>query len=376
MQMSVSTLVSGGTGFVGRFIVENLLAAGHDVTVMGRTAPPDDFFSIPVHFVEGSLDPDRHQSAVFAGVDFFVHAAFDHLAGMYRGGEGDDDAGFRRRNHDGSIALFTAARRADVKRAVFLSSRAVYGVQAPGAILTEETTPYPDTLYGEVKLATEQHLYDMSVGGFCGSSLRVTGVYGPAGSGREHKWAGLFRDYLAGKPIAPRAGTEVHGRDVAAAVRLILEAPTVMVRSQVFNVSDLLVDRHELLSIVRDEMGSLVGPPHPASASLGHPLPGGERRSSPLAPAGQETVEEEARALKVSSPHRGEGGRAKRRPGEGAVRPTSQTPAPLASFPLPPPADHARLNVMASEKIRALGWRPGGAALLREFIRSQMPTAS
>ena len=254
-----STLVSGGTGFVGRFIVENLLAAGHEVTVMGRTEPSADFFSRPVRFVEGALDPDADHSVAFSRVAFFVHAAFDHVPGKYRAGEGADAAGFRSRNHDGSIALFRAARVAGVNRAVFLSSRAVYGDQPAGAILTEGTTPRPDTLYGEVKLATERYLHDMAVDGFCGTSLRITGVYGPAGLGLEHKWEGLFRDYLAGRPIEPRAGTEVHGDDVAAAVRLILEAPAARVCGEVFNVSDMLVDRRAILSIVQDAAGS----PHP-----------------------------------------------------------------------------------------------------------------
>ncbi|MGO4841098.1 NAD-dependent epimerase/dehydratase family protein, partial [Rhizobiaceae sp. 2RAB30] len=35
------TLVSGGTGLVGRFIVEHLATAGHDVTVVGRNAPTE-----------------------------------------------------------------------------------------------------------------------------------------------------------------------------------------------------------------------------------------------------------------------------------------------------------------------------------------------
>jgi nucleoside-diphosphate-sugar epimerase len=289
-----STLVSGGTGFVGRFIVENLLTAGHEVTVMGRTEPSADFFSRPVHFIEGALDPDADHSAAFSGVAFFVHAAFDHVPGKYRGGDGADAAGFRSRNHDGSIALFRTARVAGVNRAVFLSSRAVYGNQPAGAILTEETTPRPDSLYGEVKLATERCLHEMAADGFCGASLRITGVYGPAGLGREHKWDGLFRDYLAGRPIEPRAGTEVHGDDVAAAVRLILEAPAASVCSEVFNISDILIDRRAILSIVQDAAGS--------------------------------------------------------------------------SHPLPPRADRSALNVMSTEKIRALGWRPGGAASLRAFV--------
>lgn len=250
-----TTLVSGGTGYVGRFIVEGLLAAGHAVVVLGRAPPAEGFFSSPVRFVEGTLDPSREQADAFEGIDFFVHAAFDHLPGKYRGGEGDDAAGFRRLNQDGSAALFRSAKEKGVKRAVFLSSRAVYGVQA-GAALTEETMPRPDTLYGEVKLATEQVLRAMCDPGFCGVSLRITGVYGPAGAGRGHKWAGLFRDYLAGQPIDPRAGTEVHGGDVAAAVRLVLEAPAARVSGEIFNVSDLLVDRHDLLAMVREVSGS------------------------------------------------------------------------------------------------------------------------
>lgn len=293
-----ATLISGGTGFVGRFIVEHLLAAGHSVAVMGRTAPPEGFFSAPIKFVEGTLDPARDQSMAFEDIDFFIHAAFDHVPGKYRGGEGDDAAGFRLRNREGSAALLKTARAMGIKRAVFLSSRAVYGTQPAGAVLTEEIVPHPDTLYGEMKLAAERDLRDMSGDGFCGTSLRVTGVYGPAGPGLDHKWTGLFRDYLAGRPVEPRAGTEVHGDDVAKAVKLVLEAPEKAVSGQIFNISDLLVDRRDLLSVVS------------TVARCGHPLP-------------------------------------------------SQ-------------ADHAAANVMATEKIRALGWRPGGDVALEQFVRSQV----
>src|SRR5262245_16111107 len=62
--------------------------------------------------------------------------------------------------------------------------------------------------------------------------------------------------------------------------------------------------------------------PHPASASLGHPLPGGERRIV----TSRKTclVDVEALRSTISSPQRGEGGRAKRRSGEGgSSNPTS-----------------------------------------------------
>lgn len=251
----MKVLVTGGTGYAGRFIVESLLSAGHAVTVMGRTRSGEGFFSKPVNFLQGRLDPDFVSPALFDGFDGFdgfVHAAFHHLPGKFRGGEGDDPETFRRLNVDGSRALFSAAKGAGVGRAVFLSSRAVYGTQPSGAVLTEETEPHPDTLYGEVKREVERALHNMAGDDFLPVSLRVTGIYGPAGPGRAHKWANLFADYEAGNKIASRVGTEVHGDDMAAAVQLMLEGDAAAIRAAspnlVFNVSDLLLDRHDLLA--------------------------------------------------------------------------------------------------------------------------------
>lgn len=243
-------LVSGGTGYAGRFIVEHLLAAGYKVTVGGRTVPEPGFFSTDVPFVPLALDPDADQIEAFDHIYYFIHAAFDHLPGKYRGGEGDDPEGFRRVNLDGSVRLFETARDAGVRRCVFLSSRAVYGPQAPG-MLEEDMHTRPDTLYGEVKLQAERSLLSLCGHGFVTASLRATGIYGPAGPGRNHKWAALFEDYLLGKSVPPRIGTEVHGEDVANAVRLMLEADAVRVNGGTFNVSDILTGNREILSILQ-----------------------------------------------------------------------------------------------------------------------------
>jgi nucleoside-diphosphate-sugar epimerase len=244
-------LVSGGTGYAGRFIVEHLLANGYKVTVGSRTAPEPGTFSKDVAFVPLRLDPDADQIEAFDNVYYFVHAAFDHIPGKYRGGEGDDPQGFQRANLDGTVRLFETARDAGVRRCVFLSSRAAYGPQPPGTVLIEDMHGKPDTLYGEVKLQAERSLLSLCGHGFVTASLRATGIYGPAGAGRRHKWAGLFEDYLAGKPVSPRVSTEVHGDDVARAVRLMLESDTVRINGETFNVSDLLIDTYEILSTLQ-----------------------------------------------------------------------------------------------------------------------------
>lgn len=285
----MKVLVSGGTGLVGRLVVEGLLAGGYRVIVGGRRPPPDSWFSRPVDFVPLSLDPDADQIEAFDDAYFFVHAAFDHVPGKYRGGEGDDPERFRRLNLDGTVRLFETARKAGTRRAVFLSSRAVYDGLPPDAALTEDLALAPQSLYGEIKLLGEMALAALSSPGFATASLRLTGVYGHF---TPNKWDGLFSDYLAGKPISARAGTEVHGRDVAAAVRLMLEAEAGRIDRQTFNVSDILVDTRDILSALLDQ------------------------------------------------------------PNE-----------------LPPAADRGAINVMSTDKIEMLGWRPGGEDLFRETIR-------
>ncbi|MCQ1800292.1 NAD(P)-dependent oxidoreductase, partial [Neorhizobium galegae] len=241
----MKVLVSGGTGLVGRYIVEGLLDAGYQVIVGGRTPPAPDFFSKPVEFAPLSLDPALDQIEAFDEAYFFVHAAFDHLPGKYRGGEGDDPGRFRWLNLDGTVKLFETARKAGTRRAVFLSSRAVYDGQPAGAVLDEDMVLEPGSLYGEIKLSAERALAHLSAPGFATSSLRLTGVYGNL---RPNKWDALFSDYLAGRPVPSRAATEIHGRDVAAAVRLMLETETGKIAGQVFNASDILTDTREILS--------------------------------------------------------------------------------------------------------------------------------
>ena len=215
--------VTGVSGLVGRFLVRGLDAAGHEI---------------------GTLPGWRlGQSAALEGWDALVHAAFAHVPGRYRGGEGDDPAGFIALNRDASLRLFDEARAAGVGQVVFLSSRAVYDGLPAGMPLPDGTPPAPASLYGRVKAETEAGLAALAAPDFRAMSLRATGVYGP---GDGHKWRELFADYLAGRPVAPRVATELHGDDLAAALRLVLDRGA----TGVFNVSDMLLDRRDLLAEV------------------------------------------------------------------------------------------------------------------------------
>ena len=224
--------LTGATGLVGRFLARGLAAAGHEVDPLpgwrlGRPAALD-------------------------GAEALIHAAFSHIPGRYRGGEGDDPTGFVALNRDGSLRLFEEARAAGLGHVVFLSSRAVHDARPEGTPLPDGTDAAPASLYGRVKAEAEAGLAALAGPGFAAASIRATGIYGP---GQGHKWTGLFADYLAGRPVAPRRGTELHGDDLAAAVLLILGAGG----QGSFNASDLVVDRHDLLA----EVQRLTGCPHP-----------------------------------------------------------------------------------------------------------------
>lgn len=233
--------LTGATGQVGHWIAAHLLASGHDVVALGRR---------PSHHARaGHRDFDLEGPAPdLSGIDMLVHAAFAHVPGRYRGGEGDDPEAFLRRNLQGSIRLFGAARAQGVARVLFLSSRAVYGAYPPGTMLHEGLPPRPDTLYGRMKHDAEQALAALAGPGMAVASLRATGVYGPPVPGLRHKWQDLLDGFDRGEAAPPRAGTEVHADDLAQAVRLLAEGDAAALGPGLFNVSDFILDRHDLLT--------------------------------------------------------------------------------------------------------------------------------
>ncbi len=139
-----SVLVTGGTGFLGRRIVERLLAAGRSVTVLGRSPAPD-LEARGVRFVRASLDDAAAVQAACAGVGTIFHVAAK--VGVW--GRYED---FFRTNVLGTRALLEGARRHGVKRFVHTSTPSVVynGRDLAGAdeslpLTTECPSPYPLT---------------------------------------------------------------------------------------------------------------------------------------------------------------------------------------------------------------------------------------
>lgn len=262
--------VTGATGVVGRFVIDRLAGAGHALRALVRPTSALEGFAVLPQTVRGELADADALAALVEGCDALVHCAFSHVPGRYRGGEGDDPEGFWRTNLLGTVRLLDVARGAGVRRAVLLSSRAVFARRRPGEDphepVDDDHPTWPETHYGALKAAEEALAAAVSAsGGPVTAALRPTGVYGLTHPVSASKWYDLARDVVAGRPVTQvRAGTEVHGDDVAAAVECLLTAADDEAGGRAFNCSDLLLDTHGLVRRVARLAGVPAQPPAPA----------------------------------------------------------------------------------------------------------------
>ncbi|MEW5976942.1 MAG: NAD-dependent epimerase/dehydratase family protein [Acidobacteriota bacterium] len=150
------TLVTGGAGFIGSHVTEELVTAGHDVVVLDDLS--GGFIdNVPggVRFVQGSIDDAELVSKVF-GLEKFDYVF--HLAAYAAEGLSHYIKRFNYTNNlIGSVNLINASINNGVKCFVFTSSIAVYG-SSPELPMTEETSAHPEDSYGIAKLAVEQEL--------------------------------------------------------------------------------------------------------------------------------------------------------------------------------------------------------------------------
>lgn len=220
-------LVTGASGFIGSFIVEEGLRRGHEVWAgMRRSSSRQYLTDERTRFAELDLGNHERLRTQLAALKQEMNGGWDYVVHAAGATKSSKREGFFRTNTEGTRNLVEALRAEGMlpRRFVFVSSLSIFGAireQQPYSPILPTDTPKPNTAYGESKLAAEKYLQQQTDLDYV--ILRPTGVYGP----RE-------RDYfLMAKSIKQHIDfavgykkqdiTFVYVRDVVQAVYLAME---------------------------------------------------------------------------------------------------------------------------------------------------------
>lgn len=246
----MTTLVTGGSGFLGSHLVERLARAGRPVRALVRKSSDTSFLrTLPnVELAEGAVEDRASVERALDGVTGIVHAA-----GLVKA-KGPED--FMRVNHGGTENLVQSAlaRGTAIRRFVLVSSlAALRPSDASGTPVPEDAEPRPVTSYGRSKLAAERavlaHKERLSI-----VILRPPAIYGP----RDREILTFFKSIKLG--VLPLLGSTqnklsmIYGSDCAAACIAALDRE--LVSGSAYHVDDGKVHTlEELIMLAEQAMG-------------------------------------------------------------------------------------------------------------------------
>lgn len=252
--------VTGGAGYVGSVLVPQLLATGHQVTVL-------DLFLFGDHLPAAS---DRPPRLVKAAVDIRDRAALGalipghqaviHLACISNDPsfELDPDLG-RSINYDAFRPMVDLARDAGVTRFIFASSSSVYGVK-PDPQVTEELSLEPLTDYSKYKAMCEDVLREYEAPDFTTVILRPATVCGYAPRQRLDVIVNIMTSLAvhSGR-LTVNGGDQyrpnIHMDDMTDVYMRMLEWPQHLIGGETFNVGFANQTVMELADTVRRVVG-------------------------------------------------------------------------------------------------------------------------
>jgi UDP-glucose 4-epimerase len=171
-------LVTGGAGFIGSHLTEELVRRGHSVRVVDSliTGKRRNLQHISgVDFLEGDLADLSVAARAVEGIDYVLHQAA--IPSVPR--SVTDPITSNRANIDASLNILVAAHDAGVKRLVYAGSSSAYG-NTPTLPKQEDMPPNPLSPYALQKLVAEQYCQMFTrLYGFETVTIRYFNVFGP-----------------------------------------------------------------------------------------------------------------------------------------------------------------------------------------------------
>lgn len=257
----MAILVTGAAGYIGRFLVNELVTQGHEVIAVDLQAAPP---GLPPELPAGVILQTGDVTDKVAMADLVQRQPLDaiiHLAGLVTMACENNPAAAMRVNLGGTQNMLDAARDASVSRFVFASTISVYGPHVEQPMVEGVTPAEPLTWYGQSKILGEQlGLYYQRRWGLDFRAARMAAIVGPSrvAAGSATMYTSLILERAAlGQPfeidVDPAAGTPVlYARDCARGLAALATAASAPRR--IYHLSTGLVTARELVDLAKSRV--------------------------------------------------------------------------------------------------------------------------
>lgn len=237
----MKVLVTGIDGYIGTVLGQVLLEKGFDVVGLDAGFYRSDLLYNGDKKSTTVITKDIRKIIIsdLTGFDAIVHLAElsnDPLS------QNDPDLTYEI-NHKASVRLAKLAKKAGIKRFIYMSSCSVYGI-ATQDLVDETSKPNPQTVYAKCKLLVERDVSKLADKNFSPTFLRSSTAYGVS---PRQRFDLVVNDLAAlafttseiklasdGTPWRPF----IHVRDISEAISLILKSPKDKIHNQIINLGD------------------------------------------------------------------------------------------------------------------------------------------
>lgn len=262
-------IVTGGAGFIGSHIVEELVRRNENVKVIDNfsSGRPENLqpFARHVEVIRLDLSTAANLKSILSGIDYVIHqAAIPSVPKSIL-----DPLGSHNANVNGTLNLLVAARDAGVKRVVSASSSSLYG-DSPTLPKHEGMLPAPLSPYGAQKLFSEMYgqVFTRSYG-LETVGLRYFNVFGPR-QDASSQYSGVLAKFIPAVLQGKRPviyGDGLQSRDFTYVQNVVeanlLACVTPGVAGETFNIAcGVRITLNQMLAQVNAIIGKNIEPIH------------------------------------------------------------------------------------------------------------------